>query len=695
MTKKPPDKYKTLKISLKGILKDKTTQPKLFEVVTRTNKLVIHVYQFLRLWILKKYHKNNDIPKITTDVIKMAFKALVEDKAVKGPKPKGDNFELYTEFCDFYKKEYKSLGYKNKIDGKNLSQIIGYLCTDMLTNIENNIKCHFIEYIKRYVNGCFKDEHNKILEQIENRKERATKNKELRKELYELKMDIINDTTKCNEKYHDWLKENRNKIVPKEYDKTYYYDIAKNPQKYLKHMIMMNLKLEEQEKKMFQFLPLRTTIYEKYCPIDTKSIIEILIDETELDENKEKRYKIKNDYLKDIEGNKDELWRHFFNLDHKIFKQKKMIFDYRMSTDGFAVSLQFLMNNKVEESKLKKQKMKEGKNKDTKNKTKKEKEVVVKTKETKKVERKIEFPYLEELKEDELKKIKDGGYLVLDPGKKNLVFMSDQKNKYLRYTNSEKLKHTKQLKYQRLLKNHKDKENITATENKLKDYNSKTCNYIKFKEYIKNKNKINGELFDKYRNDIFRKYKWYAYINKKRTMDNMLNKIESTYGKDKPICYGSWEVSKQQRNFLPTPMIGLKRKIAERFQVYTLDEFRTSCLNHKTEEKCENLSLPDKKGNYHSIHAVLTYQMENKRYGCIQRDKNSVNNMLKLVDSWLTKKERPLKFRRNYDLNKPESPKEKKTVKSTNPSKTVSNGSKPTTKASKAKGKGAITSVHI
>ena len=27
-------------------------------------------------------------PKITTDVIKMAFKSLVEDKAVKGPKPK-------------------------------------------------------------------------------------------------------------------------------------------------------------------------------------------------------------------------------------------------------------------------------------------------------------------------------------------------------------------------------------------------------------------------------------------------------------------------------------------------------------------------------------------------------------------------------------------------------------------------------
>ena len=78
--------------------------------------------------------------------------------------------------------------------------------------------------------------------------------------------------------------------------------------------------------------------------------------------------------------------------------------------------------------------------------------------------------------------------------------------------------------------------------------------------------------------------------------------------------------------------------------------------------------------------------MENKRLGCIQRDKNSVNNMLKLVDSWLTIKERPLKFRRNYDLDKPESPKpKKKAIKTTNPKKLVSNGSKPRSKPNKTK----------
>ena len=55
------------------------------------------------------------------------------------------------------------------------------------------------------------------------------------------------------------------------------------------------------------------------------------------------------------------------------------------------------------------------------------------------------------------------------------------------------------------------------------------------------------------------------------------------------------------RNFISTPMIGLKRKLKERFKVYNFDEFRTSLLHYKTEEKCENLYLPDKKGKKRKI----------------------------------------------------------------------------------------------
>jgi hypothetical protein len=41
-------------------------------------------------------------------------------------------------------------------------------------------------------------------------------------------------------------------------------------------------------------------------------------------------------------------------------------------------------------------------------------------------------------------------------------------------------------------------------------------------------------------------------------------------------------------SYISTPNLGLKRKLAEYFTIYNIDEFKTSCLNYKTENKCEN-----------------------------------------------------------------------------------------------------------
>jgi len=40
--------------------------------------------------------------------------------------------------------------------------------------------------------------------------------------------------------------------------------------------------------------------------------------------------------------------------------------------------------------------------------------------------------------------------------------------------------------------------------------------------------------------------------------------------------------------------------------------------------------------------------MENKRKGCINRDMNAVNNMIKLVKYFLVNKDRPEKYKRSY-----------------------------------------------
>ena len=68
--------------------------------------------------------------------------------------------------------------------------------------------------------------------------------------------------------------------------------------------------------------------------------------------------------------------------------------------------------------------------------------------------------------------------------------------------------------------------------------------------------------------------------------------------------------------------------------------------------------------------------MENKQIGCINRDENAVNNMIKIVNYYLDKKERPLKYKRNYDLEKGEIIKEiKQKVITPNKNDTTTRGS--------------------
>jgi hypothetical protein len=682
---------RTAKISLNQILKDDDEGNKkriIFDAVCRTNQIVIHTYMFIRLLILNKYHNNQDIPIITTDFIAMAIKALTKT-SIHGPKPKGSNLKLFNEFKIFYESEYKNLGYIDKINGANLSKVLQYMEKDIVKNIENNIKLHFVSYVKRFVNSSFKKENATLISGT--KKGEITKmRKELKKDLYEIKQDLLTNTLKCNSKYHNWIRKNKNHIFPVGYNGSFDIDIKINPQKYIKHMIYMCIELEKLGSKSFQFFPLRTEMSPKYIPIDTASLIELFI------------VGEKNKYLNDIEHCKKELWDNLMKTDNPIFSQKYYTFDYRISTDGFAVSIQLLRKDLVEDAKVKKNKKKVGRqsvrelykglkpnaiekiknHKIAEEQKRKEKIIAERKKERdekkekfkklskeeqkeqrenekkEKQERKemkkktdIVFPYMEEMNESEYERLQVGGdWGVDDPGKNNLVCMKGNNGEHLRYSNKQHLKKTKRLKYQRLINNHKKKKLIDVIERELASFNSKSCDYEKFKEYINKKNEINGRLMEEYKDEIFRKYKWYGHINRKKAETDLIREIGKKFGKDVTIMYGDWSVGKQMRGKISTPNISLKRKIGEYYRVYDLDEFRTSCLNHKTLERCDNMYLPDKKGVMRKKHSILTYQMENNRRGCINRDKNSVNNMIRIVKQFLKDKTRPIHFRRGVEL---------------------------------------------
>ena len=282
------------------------------------------------------------------------------------------------------------------------------------------------------------------------------------------------------------------------------------------------------------------------------------------------------------------------------------------------------------------------------------------------------------MNDNQFEDVKNNNFLCCDPGKNILMMMKDKNGKKYRYTNRKHAKLTKRLKYQRLIQNYKNKNDISKVENELTNYNSKTCNLEKFKEFIKNKNKINSMLFENYNREIFRKYKWYGYLNRKHTETKMIKEIKRTFGKDAIIFYGDFGFKTNcHKGNISTPNNRLKRLLGKQMKLYNLDEFRTSKLNHKTEEACKNLYLPDSKGKSRKLHSVLTYKMENKQIGCINRDENAVNNMIKIVNYYLDKKERPLKYKRNYDLEKGEIIKEiKQKVITPNKNDTTNRGVK-------------------
>ena len=672
--KEPPDKYRCLKLPITSILfvgKEKEEEVKkqmdiLQKAIIRANAITTKAYFILRLWVLTKYHSKQEIPEITGDTISMAMKSVM--KSSSGQKPKGNNAILLEEFQKLHNFSLE--------DGSNLSSILDYYATTMLTSIENNIKMRFFDYIKRFVNTYFKHLYQYQLD-----------NKEFKKQLYKeinlVKNDIINNTLTCDEKYHSWLKENRYKIVPETFDTSYYYDIKFSPYKYLKHMIFMCLELEKLERKSFQFFPIQTNAIPRHIQVDTKALVELFVDtekhqslldvwvtntkEIKSGKNKGKlANKTKKDLYNCLEQNKEFIWDTFFDITQT---RKNYVFDYTIITDGYATSLRFLHKDFVEEEQEKKDKKKAGK-KALQGLTKEQKDKIKEDKKTKqkelakqkrlenkdkpnksKKEEHPEFQYIDDIPKEQL----EGKHIFIDPGKRSLFSMMDDDGNFFSYTNRQYLKETKRLKYQSLLKNYKDRNGITEIEETLKKYNSKSCHIEKFQAYVAAKLQANVILVPLYQQLKFRQYKWYGYINKKRTEDNMVNKIKKKYSKDHIIIIGDWSIGKQMRNFISTPNLTLKRKLQETFQVYNIDEFRTSCLFYKTEEPCENLYLKfkkDPKQKERKIHSILTYQMENNRKGCINRDKNGCKNIQKVFTSYMETGERPEKYRREYKDNK-------------------------------------------
>jgi hypothetical protein len=581
--------YKTFKISLKTILLNRDTiQPVINNLVFEMNDLVIHTYQFIRLYVLNCYTNKQPLPELDEIFISYCIKSL-GTRDNRGKKCK--DTKLLETLEKFYQEEYQPLLNHEKTNLKNTTFLLPYLATQIHTSLHNNFQEHFIQHFLRFINITT----NEITE------EKAL--------LFQFKKHLF-DLTETDEMFNEWKITHLSKILPTEIKHSIHYDVKVRPFAYLKGMLYMNSILEKMESKLFQPLPLRNNIIPKHIILDTASLVSLFCPANKIDGIK------KGELHKNLKENQYDIWNAFLNLNHKIFRNQHYQFHHQIQTDGVSCCLLFIR-------------------KDLKDKKWGSRVPVLQEQ---------DFYNIEDLSKEQLDTLKERNIVGCDPGKRSLVYMMDKNCNKLQYTAPQRKKESKAKGNERILLLERKRNGIVEKETHLSLQNSKSVDYNKFKMYLVEKDKLNKETTEFYKRDVWRKMKFRQYSYGKKSIDTFLNKIKETFGENILIGYGNWSRSTQMKHFMPTMNKGLRKLIHKKYDTITINECNTSKKCCDCNNNLEYYKDKENKKVFRLLVCSNCVSCENKKIVFRTRDANSSINIMKLTSCWIDKQERPLCF---------------------------------------------------
>ncbi len=686
------DYMKTTKDNIKNVIRDENLLNNINDIVIRTNKIVIHTYQFLKLYLLDLYKNNKSFPTIDKEFICDIFKVITVRKCNTGGYTEENMPDQQKTLQEFYNKHYKETTIKDDIlYYDKMSYILAYEAIDMETNINVNIQEHFLQHLYKFINISLdvKGKRDKITEENKDKTIRKEKHKELTSEINLVKKDLTSFAElKSNQKYYQFIKEQRKLIYG---DKVKFdednivYDLKSNTQTYLKSMFYIASELEkiydnikiynenitDDEKKqkqirLFNVIPLRTNIISKHITLDTCGILSNFLDKTQKTKEEKKlkkenevkiKYseKCKNKKVNTVHDitvynytkndNQKMVWNHFFKLNKKTFKKNKYEFNYMIRTDGISVCILFvLLENGKPISKIK----------------------------GKKCKGTLNSSYIEDVKNinDINKK-----FVVADPGKSDIIYCGSKNDdgelETFRYTQNQRRLELGTKKYRKII--HKvntetkiNDKTIKEIESILSSFNSKTVNYDKFKEYIIEKNKVNNKLFNHYQQKFFRKFKLNSYTNTQKSEAKLINNFSNKYGKPENTIFvlGDWDKGSYNMKGVEPIICKRIRRIFKNagYETYLINEYCTSKLcNHCHQELDKFLIRKSKKpkdikkNKSIIVNGLLRHQDVNSNEEQEQelvcgiyhnRDKNAVQNMISIVEELKKSGKRPLRFTR-------------------------------------------------
>jgi hypothetical protein len=624
---KPLEFFKSIKTSLKSVLKHPEINTKILnDAVVKSNKIVIHTLQFLKLYLLDYYENNNQtLPVISKELINNSMKVVCGEKTEKRGKPaKNETIEMKDTLTTFYNHHYLPLTQNDPIDYAGLNTVLDYLKEDVITMYENNIQLHYVEYIERYVNVVWKKKMimDKIRKLGKTHKERETRVRNLCTELRKIKNDLLNVDGKpyqSNHHYHKWIAEQKRHILPQrnKFEKnSVMYDLKCKTMEYFPCMIFMMKQVENDGESVNNVFPLRSEIAPKYIRLDTTTLVNLLL-------RKEHGTKAFFKTKGELKKNEDKIWKFFFRTERKMFHKTGFSFHHMVSTDGIGLSILLLRDDLVGK---KLPMMKKGISKEL---------------------------YIDEL--DDYSTLQNKTIVGIDPGKEDLIYCVDDASKdanVFRYSQNQRRKETKMKKYNNIIlamkTNKIEGKTIIEYETELSHFNRKSLQITKYKEYLREKNRINHILFQFYRKELFRKLKFGKYINIKRNEQQMISNFKKAYGNadNVVICIGDWEQRKQMKYKEPTLGKGIRTLFRKNnFNVFLVDEFRSSCKCSKCDGGvCEKFMVrmhPNKKKNKDELRLMHGLLRCKSGCGSWNRDRNGSSNIYKIAKNAINNIERP------------------------------------------------------
>lgn len=612
-----------IKTALKKVIRNQERLESLKSVVLECHELTTTVYQFMRLYLLKRYQRvieqleNGTITAPPESLLPTFMKQGVpivgmDEKLVdlfimacttRGGSGSRTNKVLLDELNQFYDEEFFPLTGKIRQSATHKTYLIDHLCTKIATAYDNNLKCHFLERIRHLMNVS-----NPIQDMPKN-------------ECAIIKNAILrDDMSKVPETHLSWALDLQQRFLPPVYEKCYGYDVLVNPDKYLYYTLELNRfyehknaeiassNLSEEQKhiqwcKLTQPIPLCTSLVPCHMSFDVSFINEYFTPE------KDKTYRQNH-----MSQYKDDLWNVLFDTNLKVMRPKPEYILKSVQTDGIAISLCFSHKSK-----------KWG-----------QKRIIP-----------DEIPHWEDLSENDLAEIRKRDIVGGDPGKQSINFMMNDKKQKVRYTTAQRREESNMKRNVEILQQEKAKHQIQEKELLMVPYSCRTVDYTGFCNYIRARSTLCQDLKKFYSRELFRKMNLRKYYATRRSEDLFLNRVSETFGENIVISQGDWGRDSSMKYLVPSIGKGMRKILMRRFPLVLMGERGTSKYCNQCHQELQHYQ-----GAYRLLHCpnCQNSSSDSNPTCFFNRDANACMNMLYLSHQWLDHRLRPAPYGSDIEI---------------------------------------------